>query len=104
MTTGPVSHNTVTFSNRDWVLDGHQIAQETGIHKVCMVNDFVALGYGLLTLCLKTECITLNNVEPQDEAPMACVGPGTGLGECFLTHDSFDGCEALVGCCIAMSE
>ncbi|KAL3928923.1 MAG: hypothetical protein SGPRY_002183 [Prymnesium sp.] len=59
-----------------------------GIPRVELINDFVAQGYGLLTLG-PNECIKLNNVEKKEGAPIACVGAGTGLGECFLT--SVDG-------------
>ena len=43
--------------------------------------------YGLLTLT-DSEKIRLNDAPPRPRAPMACVGAGTGLGECFLTADA----------------
>ena len=53
--------------------------------KVRLVNDFVANGYGLLTLDHAKECICLQKGEYMEGAPKACVGAGTGLGECFST-------------------
>ena len=54
---GPVSKNKVTFTNRDsWSIDGDAVGQLLGITKVCLVNDFLACGYGLLTLDEVTEC------------------------------------------------
>lgn len=44
-----------------------------------LINDFVANGYGLLTLDEAKECVTLQ------EAPKVAGGAGTGLGECFST-------------------
>ncbi|KNC87102.1 glucokinase [Sphaeroforma arctica JP610] len=44
------------------------------------------MGYGLLTLS-PDECFALNDVEPVEGAPVATIGAGTGLGECFLTKD-----------------
>jgi len=46
----------------------------------------VAQGYGTLTLG-PHEVMKLNNVEPTRGSVVACLGAGTGLGECFLTSD-----------------
>eukprot|EP00558_Chaetoceros_sp_UNC1202_P003656 CAMPEP_0197234778 /NCGR_PEP_ID=MMETSP1429-20130617/2438_1 /TAXON_ID=49237 /ORGANISM="Chaetoceros sp., Strain UNC1202" /LENGTH=291 /DNA_ID=CAMNT_0042693265 /DNA_START=105 /DNA_END=980 /DNA_ORIENTATION=- len=58
-----------------------------------IINDFVGQGYGLLDLDLKnrTEIIELipGSMDRIDvHGPKACVGAGTGLGECFLTTSS----------------
>ena len=50
-----------------------------------MINDFVAMGYGLLTLNEEKECVVLQRAEKQLDAPIACIGAGTGLGQCFVT-------------------
>ncbi|CAN0414393.1 unnamed protein product, partial [Phaeothamnion confervicola] len=55
------------------------------MERVRLVNDFVAAGYGLLTLCTKTECVTLQAGKPVAGGVIACIGSGTGLGETFLT-------------------
>jgi len=89
---GPVSSNRVQFTNReDWVIDGHKLAQQLHFQEVRLVNDFAANGYGLLTL-RPQEIVTLQegNVENMRRKhdrppPMACIGAGTGLGECYLT-------------------
>ena len=99
---GPVENNAVDFTNNNWRIDGDGLAKQTGIGKVVLMNDFVANGYGLLTLDEDAGHGARNN-EPQDVriiqrgtgkigrggrklgAPIVCVGPGTGLGECFLT-------------------
>lgn len=49
-----------------------------------MVNDFTAMGYGLLTL-RDDECLVMNDVPPVEGGVVATIGAGTGLGECFLT-------------------
>lgn len=54
--------------------------------QVKLINDFEAQGYGLLTLGAE-EVTKLNDGERRAHAPVACVGAGTGLGECFLTAD-----------------
>lgn len=82
---GPVTNNTVSFTNRkEWSINGADIARTFRIKVVKLVNDFVAVGYGLLTLQEDTECETLQNAPKVPGAPIACIGAGTGLGECFL--------------------
>ncbi len=100
---GPVKHNRVIMSNLHnieicgdaIVEDKHDIGSTEGNSfiksiKVCkIINDFVAQGYGCLTL-RPTEIIELTpnalaKIDPT--GPKACVGAGTGLGECFLTPD-----------------
>ena len=57
---GPVSDNKVIFTNRaSWSIDGALIETELGIQKVRLINDFLAVGYGLLTLDEEVECICL---------------------------------------------
>lgn len=96
---GPVRANTVSMSNlHNLIIDGNAIANQKYCSqdpyvariKVCkIINDFVAQGYGCLTLDPK-EIRELNpgsykNMDPM--GPKVCVGAGTGLGECFLTPD-----------------
>jgi glucokinase len=82
---GPIVNNTVSFTNRAWVIDGTALAKTMGLRKVDLVNDFVGMGYGLLTLDVEKECLTLNEGHRVLGGPMGCVGAGTGLGECYLT-------------------
>ena len=53
-------------------------ALELGAHIV------VASCSGILTLG-NDDVTPLNSAEPLPGAPIACLGAGTGLGECFLT-------------------
>lgn len=86
---GPVSNNRVRFTNRDsWSIDGDELQQSFRIKQVRLVNDFLAVGYGLLTLDESKECYILQHAKKQMNAPIACIGAGTGLGECFLTPDA----------------
>lgn len=48
---GPVSNNAVAMTNRDgWVITGATIKNMFGIRDVSLINDFLAVGYGLLSL------------------------------------------------------
>lgn len=85
---GPVKDNRVTFTNRDsWSMDGANLEKQLGIQRVRLVNDFLAVGYGLLTLDEKVDCNVLQEGLKDPRAPIACIGAGTGLGECYLTPD-----------------
>ncbi|KAF0696280.1 Aste57867_12978 [Aphanomyces stellatus] len=82
---GPIMHNSVVFTNIafGWSINGDNLQRELGIAQVKLVNDFVAMGYGLLTL-REHEYLILNDVPRDETGPIATVGAGTGLGECFL--------------------
>jgi len=83
---GPVNQNRVVFTNRpDWNMAGGDMMEKLGIERVQLVNDFLANGYGLLTLDHDTDCLCIQPAEATPGAPIVCIGAGTGLGECFLT-------------------
>ena len=87
---GPIVNNTVSFTNRAWVIDGDALAKTMNIEEVILINDFVGMGYGLLTLDVQSECLTLNKGNKVVGGPMGCIGAGTGLGECYLTaHERY---------------
>lgn len=82
---GPVDGNAVAFTNRaGWVIDGNDLQEELQIQHIRLINDFVANGYGLLTLNPE-ETYTIQDAPVRVGAPIACIGAGTGLGETFLT-------------------
>lgn len=86
---GPVANNRASFTNlENWIIDADAIMKEFGIQCVEVINDFVANGYGLLTLSQKDILELQKGKDVHHDAtglPVALVGAGTGLGECFLT-------------------
>lgn len=66
------------------MIDGSSLEKDLGLENVQLINDFNVMGYGLLTL-RPHEYIVLNDVPKVETAPMAAIGAGSGLGECFLT-------------------
>ena len=86
---GPVENDTVNFTNRDdWMIDARALEHEFSIPpgKLRLVNDFVANGFGTVTLREgEYEDLGADHAAPVPGAPVACVGAGTGLGECFST-------------------
>ena len=82
---GPVVNDTCVLTNLAWYLDARRLEQELEISKISLINDFSAVGYGILGLEPK-DLYTLQAATPQPEAPIAVIGAGTGLGQGFLIH------------------
>lgn len=85
---GPVNQNRSSLTNVSWQLDGERLEGELGIAKVTLINDFTAIGYGILAL-QSEDLLTIQEAEVVAGAPIAVIGAGTGLGEAFLV--SLDG-------------
>ncbi|RAI59593.1 glucokinase [Roseicella frigidaeris] len=84
---GPMKDNRVRLTNRGWVVDGAEIAGLLGIPQVRVVNDFAALSAALPDLTGE-DLFPLGGGPPEPGAPMAVLGPGTGLGVgAFLPPD-----------------
>lgn len=80
---GPVIDNSSKLTNLKWSLTADRLEQTLQIPKVALINDFAAIGYGVLGLAAD-ELLTLQAAEVDRTAPIAVLGAGTGLGECFL--------------------
>ena len=80
---GPIVNNTVKLTNLSWMLNASHMESELGISQIALINDFEAIGYGVLGLT-NEDMEVLQRGETQPDAPMAVIGAGTGLGECFL--------------------
>jgi glucokinase len=84
---GPVVNDTSVLTNLDWFLEAKRLEKELDISKISLINDFAAVGYGILGLETQ-DLYTLQEVTPQPNAPMAVIGAGTGLGEGFLVQQT----------------
>ncbi len=80
---GPVINNTSNLTNLSWVLDAERLQTELDIKKVNLINDFAANSFGILGL-KAADIHTLQPGEVKQDAPIAVIGAGTGLGEGFL--------------------
>jgi glucokinase len=80
---GPVINDQSNVTNLGWQLDARQIEAELGIPQVRLINDFAAVGYGILTLKPEDE-VVLQDCPVVSQAPIAVLGAGTGLGEALL--------------------
>eukprot|EP00898_Chlorokybus_atmophyticus_P007168 jgi/Chlat1/7452/Chrsp6S07461 len=84
---GPVINGKVNMTNLGWQLEEEAIAKEFDIPRVRLLNDFAAVGYGVLAVH-KEQLFVLNNAQQQVGKPIVCLGPGTGLGVALLTWDN----------------
>lgn len=80
---GPVVHNTSELTNVNWSLNGTRLQQTLDIPNVTLINDFAAIGYGILGL-VDDDIYTLQDAPRELYTPIAVIGAGTGLGEGFL--------------------
>jgi glucokinase len=80
---GPVVNNTSKLTNLRWSLEADRLKQELQLEEARLINDFVAVGYGVVGLP-DQDLLTLQPGKPDANAPIAVIGAGTGLGEGFL--------------------
>lgn len=84
---GPVVNDTSVLTNLDWFLEAKRLQKELDISKISLINDFAAVGYGILGLETQ-DLYTLQEATPQPNAPIAVIGAGTGLGQGFLVQQT----------------
>ena len=82
---GPVVNNRSQLTNLAWMLSSDRIAEELNLNTVELINDFAAVGYGVLGLT-PDDLHTLQPGMPDPQAPIAIIGAGTGLGQGFLIN------------------
>jgi len=80
---GPVVNNTSKLTNLTWNLEGDRLAHALELESAELINDFAAVGYGVLGLTEK-DLYVLQPGTPSEAAPIAVIGAGTGLGQGFL--------------------
>jgi len=83
---GPVVDNQSNLTNLAWSLSGDRLQADLELQRVELINDFEAIGHGVLGLGSEDLC-TLQPGNPDPLAPIAIIGAGTGLGQGFLIQD-----------------
>jgi glucokinase len=86
---GPVSAGHSILTNSSWIIDQHELCRAFGFAKVRLCNDFEAVARSLPHLTT-TDLFRVGDGEPVPGAPMAVLGPGTGLGVACLVRASND--------------
>jgi glucokinase len=84
---GPVVNDTCVLTNLAWFLDARRLEKELQIPKISLINDFAAVGYGIIGL-ETTDLYALQEATPQLNTPIAVIGAGTGLGQGFLIQQA----------------
>lgn len=80
---GPVVNNTCELTNLSWSLQSDRLQRELNISKIQLINDFAAIGYGVVGLS-ESDLHFLQAGKPDPSAPIAVIGAGTGLGQGFV--------------------
>lgn len=81
-----INERRVRLTNLAWEIDSDKLLAEFPISQLTLVNDFVAIGYGISELN-KEDMVVLQQGEPQNKALRAVIGAGTGLGQVVLSPD-----------------
>ena len=80
---GPIQQGRVQMTNLSWEFGIDELRRELGMKALDVINDFAALAYATPHLgegLIKT--LRAGRADP--EAPILCLGPGTGLGMASL--------------------
>jgi glucokinase len=80
---GPVDDGHAEFTNADWIADAQELGRTFGFTQVRLINDFAAQAWALPHLA-DADLLALGGGAPVPGAPMAVLGPGTGLGVAAL--------------------
>ena len=84
---GPVEGGVVKATNLPWVISKDEVLSLTKAKECFIINDIVALGYGILKLEEEKgadDIAVLNDGSPGGGGIKAIVAAGTGLGEAFI--------------------
>jgi glucokinase len=80
---GPIKNGICEVPNLGWTLEVDGFAAEAGVEGATLINDFEAIGHGVPFL-RSTDYAELQSGAGRTRAPIAILGPGTGLGHAFL--------------------
>ena len=83
---GPVEGTHSVLTNSSWLIDAYELRKTFGL-EARIVNDFEATGFSLPCLDAADLCV-IGGGQATDGAPMAVLGPGTGLGVACLVPAS----------------
>lgn len=82
----PVLGDTVRMTNSAWVFSIEATREALGLRRLLVVNDFTALAHAIPALG-RDELRQVGGGAAVADAPVAVIGPGTGLGVSGLLHD-----------------
>lgn len=85
---GPVQSETIRFTNNPWTIRPARLAEELGVDRQTLVNDFEAVGHAA-ALADDKDFVTLcgPDIPLPPTGVISIVGPGTGLGVALLLRE-----------------
>ncbi|MFN9491255.1 MAG: glucokinase [Betaproteobacteria bacterium] len=83
---GPVKEGVSVLTNLGWQVEAAAVAEQFGLKRVSLINDFHAAGLGVGEL-QDGDFVALQSAEADAEAAAVIVGAGTGLGVGIITRD-----------------
>ena len=81
----PVVDDRIEMTNHPWSFSVAALRKALGVDEMRVINDFEAVALSLPRL-QKAECHQVGGTTPAPGAPLAVIGPGTGLGVAALVN------------------
>jgi len=78
----------VKLTNVPLHLDAKNIVNDTDLETAVIINDFIAVGYGIDHID-SNKLVKINNNHPRNYSNRAIIGAGTGLGKAILGWDYY---------------
>ncbi len=76
---GPISGDHFKMTNNEWSFSVSDVQKKLGFDSLHLLNDFEAVALGIPMMTDK-DLVKIGGGDIQKEAPIAVIGPGTGLG------------------------
>jgi len=86
---GPCFDNICKMTNVPWTIDAAKINKLFGINRVTVINDYVAIGFGVEVMH-KKDLVQIKQGTPIKFSTKAVLGAGTGLGEAIIVWNGHD--------------
>lgn len=91
-----ITGDRIQFTNNDWSFSIADLKASLAVERCLVINDFTALAMSLPALA-GSDLRALGGAAPVANAPLALIGPGTGLGVSGLLPDGRGGLIAVSG-------
>jgi glucokinase len=82
---GPVDPDPIELTNQKWSFSPHRLQDELRLEHLAIVNDFTAMAAGIPALAATDTRLLGGRAAAPPQAPVAVIGPGTGLGVSALS-------------------
>jgi glucokinase len=79
----PITGDQVTFTNHPWTFSIEAVRKRFGLRRLRVINDFAANAVAIPHLA-GADRLQIGSGTPVPNAPIAVIGPGTGLGVSML--------------------